>query len=66
MPAPLALLRAARAARRAYPLALAAYRHWQGMTPEEKERYKRQAREYAQRGRRAVEQARDRGRRRRR
>ena len=42
----------ARAARRyGPPLAHTAYRRWQAMTPEEKERYRRQMREYAGRGR---------------
>jgi hypothetical protein len=31
-----------------YPLALAAYRRWDRLSPEEKERYKRQARYYAE------------------
>jgi hypothetical protein len=38
-------------ARRGWPLALEAYRRWDRMSPEEKERYKSQARRYAQRGR---------------
>jgi hypothetical protein len=38
-------------ARRGWPLALEAYRRWDRMTPEEKERYKNQARQVAQRGR---------------
>jgi hypothetical protein len=37
-----------------------AYRRWQALSPEEKERYKRQARGYADRGRHALEQARHR------
>ena len=40
--------RAARMARRLYPLALAAYRRWDRLSPQEKERYKRQARQYAE------------------
>ncbi len=57
----------ARAARRyGPPLAHAAYRRWQAMTPEEKERYRRQMREYAGRGRAVAKGAagrvRDRGR----
>ena len=40
--------RAARMARRLYPLALAAYRHWDRLSPQEKERYKQQARRYAE------------------
>lgn len=58
MAGPLAARRAARAARRLYPFALAAYERWQRMSPEEKERYKARARRYAERGRYAVEQAR--------
>jgi RNase P subunit RPR2 len=61
MPAPLILTRAARSARRLYPLARMAYERWQALPPEQKERYVRQAREYAERGRRAVEQRRRRG-----
>jgi hypothetical protein len=61
---PLVIGRLARAARRAYPLARAAYRRWERLSPEEKERYKRQARQYAERGRdagrKAVEQAKSR------
>ncbi len=42
----------ARLARRHGPaVARAAYRRWQAMTPEEKERYRRQVRGYADRGR---------------
>ncbi len=51
-----------RYARRVTPLAMEAYRRWQALSPEERERYKRRAREYAHRGRRAVE-SRRRGRR---
>lgn len=47
--------RARRYARRLTPLAMEAYRRWQALSPEEKERYKNQARGYADRGRRAVE-----------
>jgi hypothetical protein len=52
------LQRANRAARRAWPILLAAWERWQALSPEEKERYKRRAREYADRGRRALEQQR--------
>ena len=45
-----------RAARRLYPLALEASRRWDRLPPEEKERYKRQARRYADQ---AVSYARD-------
>ena len=51
--------------RRAALLAREAYRRWDKLSDEEKERYKRQARQYAQRGRdagrKAIEQAKKRG-----
>jgi hypothetical protein len=50
--------RASRGARRAWPLLLMAWERWQKLEPEQKERYMRQAREYAQRGRTAIEQRR--------
>jgi hypothetical protein len=50
--------RAARYARRLWPLALAAKRHWDNLSDEDRERYRRRAREYAERGRRAVDDAR--------
>jgi hypothetical protein len=49
-----------RYARRVTPLAMEAYRRWQALSPEDKERYKRQARGYTDRGRQAIEQARHR------
>jgi TRAP-type C4-dicarboxylate transport system substrate-binding protein len=49
------MARAARGARRAWPLVLMAWERWQKLTPEEKERYLRQAREYAERGRRTLQ-----------
>jgi hypothetical protein len=39
--------RAYRAARRLYPLALEAWRRWDKLSDSEKERYKRQAKRYA-------------------
>jgi hypothetical protein len=45
-------------ARRAWPLVLMAWERWQKLPPHQKERYRRQAREYAQRGRKAIEQRR--------
>jgi hypothetical protein len=51
MAAPLAAARALRTARRLYPLAVAAYRRWDAMSDEEKERYKQRARHFAERGR---------------
>ena len=56
MPGRLAAAR--RLARRITPFAVEAYRRWQALSPDEKERYKRQARGYADRGRHALEQAR--------
>ncbi len=50
MPGPGTARRSYRAVRRAAPLILAAYRHWDQLSPKEKERYRRQAREYAERG----------------
>ena len=47
-------------ARRMWPYLLMAWERWQSLSPEQKERYKRQAREYAERGRKALEQQRGR------
>lgn len=52
------LARAQRLGRRAWPLILMAWERWQALPEHEKERYRARAREYAARGRRAVEQAR--------
>ena len=52
--------RAAHGARRLWPYVLMAWERWQAMPPEQKERYKRQARGYAERGRKALEQRRGR------
>ena len=38
-------------ARRLWPYVMMAWERWQRLSPAEKERYKRQAQEYAQRGR---------------
>jgi TRAP-type C4-dicarboxylate transport system substrate-binding protein len=46
--------------RRLWPYVLMAWERWQQLPPEEKERYKKQARDYAQRGRKALEQRRKR------
>jgi hypothetical protein len=54
------LSRAMRGARRAWPLMLMGWERWQKLSPTEKERYKRQARGYADRGRKALEQRRKR------
>jgi hypothetical protein len=37
-----------------------AWERWQRLSPEEKERYKRQARDYAERGRKAIDERRKR------
>jgi hypothetical protein len=50
--------KAARGARRAWPLILMAWERWQSLPEHEKERYKRQARQAAERGRKALEQRR--------
>jgi hypothetical protein len=52
------LQRANRAARRVWPILLMAWERWQALSPAEKERYKRRAREYADRGRRTLERQR--------
>ena len=50
-------------ARRLWPYFLMAWQRWQALPPEQKERYRRQAGEYAQRGRKVIEdQRRKRGR----
>ena len=48
--------RAARIYRRTWPIVLMAWERWQQLDPEQKERYLKQAREYADRGRKAIEQ----------
>jgi hypothetical protein len=58
MAAPLYRRRAVQTARRLYPLALEAYRRWQRLSPEEKERYMGMMRQAADRGRRVLEQQR--------
>ena len=47
------LSRGARGVRRIWPLVLMARGWWERLSPEEKERYKARARDYAERGRRA-------------
>ncbi|MBA3420869.1 MAG: hypothetical protein H0U12_03085 [Thermoleophilaceae bacterium] len=44
-------VRAGRTARRLAPIAFEAWRRWQALSPEEKERYRTLARRYAERGR---------------
>ena len=46
---------AVRGARRVWPYVLMAWERWQSLSPEEKERYKKRAREYTQRGRQALD-----------
>ena len=46
---------AARGARRVWPYVLMAWERWQALSPEEKERYKKRARGYADRGRKALD-----------
>ena len=46
---------AARAAQRLWPLALAAYERWQQLPESEKERYRKRAREIAQRGQKTLD-----------
>ncbi len=53
--------RAAVVGRRAWPLLLAAWERWQALPEEDKERYRRQARGYADRGRRVMADRRGRG-----
>ena len=54
------LAKTGRGVRRVWPYVLMAWERWQAMSPEEKERYKRRARDYADRGRRMVDQRRGR------
>jgi hypothetical protein len=54
-----------RAARRAWPLLVAAYRRWERLTPEQQERYRRMASDYARRGQQVVSRRRGGGRRKR-
>jgi len=47
--------RAANNVRRLWPFVLMAWERWQALSPADKERYKRQVRDYAGRGKRALE-----------
>jgi hypothetical protein len=49
------MTRGAQGARRLWPLVMMAWERWQSLSPEQKERYKRQARDYAGRGRKALD-----------
>ena len=44
-------MRALKLARRVAPIAAEVYRRWNNLSPAEKERYKRRARQYGERGR---------------
>ena len=46
---------AAHNVRRVWPYVLMAWERWQSLSPEEKERYKKQARGYMDRGKKALE-----------
>jgi hypothetical protein len=46
---------AARGVRRVWPYVFMAWERWQSLSPEEKERYKKQARGYVDRGRKALD-----------
>jgi hypothetical protein len=49
------IARTSHGVRRAWPYVLMAWERWQALSPQEKERYKRRAREYADRGKRALD-----------
>ena len=49
-----------KAGRRAWPVLLMAWERWQALSPAEKQRYKKQARQAADRGKRALEKQRKR------
>jgi hypothetical protein len=52
--------RAMRFSRRAWPFMLMAWERWQKIEPEQRERYLKQARLYAAKGRKAIDQRRPR------
>jgi hypothetical protein len=52
--------RARHGIRRVWPFVMMAWERWQRLSPAEKERYKRQARDYADRGRSALKNRRGR------
>jgi hypothetical protein len=43
-----------RAARRAWPVAVEAWRRWDNLSPQQKERYRKMASDYTGRGRKAI------------
>ena len=49
---------AVRGARRAWPYVLMAWERWQSLSAEEKERYKKQARGFAERGKKTLDEQR--------
>ena len=49
------IARTSHGVRRVWPFVLMAWERWQSLSPQEKERYKRQARDYADRGRQALQ-----------
>jgi glycogen debranching enzyme len=51
---------AVRGARRVWPYVLMAWERWQSLSPEDKERYKKQARGYMDRGKKALDSQRHR------
>jgi hypothetical protein len=53
----IAFYKAARTVRRVTPIAIEAYRRWNALSDEERERYKQRARVYAQRGQDIVREA---------
>ena len=61
MPAGAQYRAAARLARRGVPIAIELYRRWQELTPEQRERYLKLARQYADRANTALRQQRTRG-----
>ena len=46
---------AVRGVRRAWPYVLMAWERWQSLSPEEKDRYKKQARQFAERGKKTLD-----------
>ena len=50
--------RVVRGVRKAWPIMLMAWERWQALSPEDKERYKRRARDYAEKGRQTLKKRR--------
>jgi hypothetical protein len=53
-PQPGRLARVRTVGKRAWPVALEAWRRWDNLSPQQKERYRKMAADYAQRGRKVV------------